>query len=229
MSSAKEMIHLATHSFESEMGPTTTAFEVVSRSGAVATRHDSVTGTVSMSVTVPPGGMPGQRIEVTAPDGQNIEVVIPQGAIPGSQFELALAGDLEARGKHRWQRALSSKVAVVTGGNSGIGKESAFALVAGGAQVIIACRSVARGEEAAAEIKQRCSELGDLCPEPKVSVMQLDVASFKSVRQFADDFLKLGIPLHILLNNAGIMAPAEYAETEDGIEQQYQVRGLSVP
>ena len=62
-----------------------------------------------------------------------------------------------------------------------------------------------------------------------MSVLQLDVASFKSVRQFADDFLKLGIPLHILLNNAGIMAPAEYAETEDGIEQQYQVRGLSVP
>ena len=103
--------------------------------------------------------------------------------------------------------SLEGKVAIVTGANTGIGKESARELARRGAEVIVAARSRAKGEAAAADIRASVAEdvaragLG----APRVRFMALDLASLTSVRQFAAEFRAGGSPLHILLLNAGVM------------------------
>lgn len=98
----------------------------------------------------------------------------------------------------------TGRTAVVTGGNSGIGFEAARRLAAAGAHVVLACRSVERGQEAAARI------------DGSTEVRELDTASLASVRTFADAFDR---PVDVLVNNAGIMAVDE-ARSVDGFELQ---------
>ncbi|XP_068602000.1 dehydrogenase/reductase SDR family member 13-like [Brachionichthys hirsutus] len=95
---------------------------------------------------------------------------------------------------------LQGKTAVVTGSNTGIGKATALGLAKRGARVILACRSKERAEAAAFDIRR---ESGN----NSVMFMQLDLASFKSVRSFAETFLKSEPRLDILINNAGVASP----------------------
>lgn len=104
------------------------------------------------------------------------------------------------------------KIVIITGGNSGLGLESAKAFAMKGAEIIIACRSVKKGIEAKTEI------LKDI-PAAKVEVMTLDLMKLASVRSFAEEFRKKYSRLDILMNNAGIMT-SPYALTEDGFESQ---------
>jgi NAD(P)-dependent dehydrogenase (short-subunit alcohol dehydrogenase family) len=97
---------------------------------------------------------------------------------------------------------LARKTAIVTGGSSGIGVETARALAGAGARVILPVRSRKAGEEAAADI--RASTRNDA-----VEVADMDLADWPSVKAFAAAFLKRGIALDILINNAGIMATPE--------------------
>ncbi|GAB98822.1 putative oxidoreductase [Gordonia namibiensis NBRC 108229] len=92
---------------------------------------------------------------------------------------------------------------VVTGANSGLGAESAKALVAAGANVILACRNTAKADAVA-------SKLG-----PKATVAQLDLADLSSVRAFASSFTGADV----LINNAGLMA-VPLRRTADGFEMQ---------
>jgi NAD(P)-dependent dehydrogenase (short-subunit alcohol dehydrogenase family) len=110
------------------------------------------------------------------------------------------------------------KLIIVTGGNSGIGYEAAMALAGRNAHVILAVRSMDKGEEAAREIRQRH-------PQAQVTVMALDLADLKSVRSFAETFLASHGRLDILINNAGVMAlPAR--KTVDGFERQFGTNHL---
>uniref|UniRef100_A0A671QAB2 Dehydrogenase/reductase SDR family member 13-like n=1 Tax=Sinocyclocheilus anshuiensis TaxID=1608454 RepID=A0A671QAB2_9TELE len=102
---------------------------------------------------------------------------------------------------------LYGKTAIVTGGNTGIGKATAAELATRGARVILACRSKQRGEAAAQEIRM---ETGN----DAVIFMQLDLASQKSIRSFVETFLKAEPRLDLLINNAALAAPGR---TEDGI------------
>lgn len=113
---------------------------------------------------------------------------------------------------------LSGKVIVVTGGNSGIGFEAVMAFAQKRADVVLASRSQERGEEAA---KQIMAEV----PEASVKVMALDLADLKSVKGFADGFLKEFDRLDVLLNNAGIMM-SPYFKTKDGFEAQFGTNHL---
>ncbi|RLD59485.1 MAG: short-chain dehydrogenase [Bacteroidetes bacterium] len=107
---------------------------------------------------------------------------------------------------------LSGKVIIVTGGNSGLGYESVKAFAMKGADMVLASRSMEKGEEARAEI------LKDV-PDGKIEVMQLDLGDLESVKNFASEF-KLGHKkLDVLLNNAGIMM-TPYFTTKDGFEAQ---------
>lgn len=103
--------------------------------------------------------------------------------------------------------------AIVTGANSGIGLHTTKALVAHGAQVVMACRSVGAGESAAAALRA-----GDA-----VRVVRLDLASSTSVREFAESW---DGPLELLVNNAGVMAPPKLGFTEDGFEKQFGTNHL---
>jgi NAD(P)-dependent dehydrogenase (short-subunit alcohol dehydrogenase family) len=107
----------------------------------------------------------------------------------------------------------SGRLAIVTGSNSGTGKEAARKLAGAGATVIMAVRTPAKGEKARAEILAAH-------PEADVQVRQLDLASQASVQEFADQVLVEGRPVDLLLNNAGVMMLPERHETPDGFEMQ---------
>ncbi|XP_043404044.1 retinol dehydrogenase 12 isoform X1 [Chelonia mydas] len=113
---------------------------------------------------------------------------------------------------------LNGKVVVITGANTGIGKETARDLAQRGARVIIACRDMAKGEAAACEIR---AETGN----QQVIVKKLDLADTKSIREFAENFLAEEKELHILINNAGVML-CPYSKTADGFEIHLGVNHL---
>ncbi|KAK6479225.1 retinol dehydrogenase 12-like [Huso huso] len=113
---------------------------------------------------------------------------------------------------------LDGKTALITGANTGIGKETARDLARRGARVIIACRDLSKGEAAASQIR---AETGS----EQVLVRRLDLADNRSIKQFAEDFLKEENRLHILINNAGVMM-CPYSHTVDGFEMQFGVNHL---
>ena len=108
---------------------------------------------------------------------------------------------------------LRGRVALVTGGSSGLGQETARALAEKGAQVTLTARNVPKGEAVAAEIR---SATGNL----QVAVEELELGSLASIRAFARRFLARHDRLHILVNNAGVMA-CPFAKTTDGFEMQF--------
>ena len=113
---------------------------------------------------------------------------------------------------------LTGKTAVVTGANSGLGKETARAFAQKGAHVIVAARDVAKGNQAVSEIKK------DL-PNASLEVMELDLASLDSISKFVYSFSKNHQKLDFLINNAGLMAMPE-GKTKDGFETQFGVNHL---
>jgi NAD(P)-dependent dehydrogenase (short-subunit alcohol dehydrogenase family) len=108
----------------------------------------------------------------------------------------------------------AGKLIVVTGANSGIGKEAARRLAAAGAHVVLAVRTVAKGEQARAEILAQH-------PSARLEVRRVDLAELASVREFADGMATDGIPVDLLINNAGVMAPPRRMTTADGFELQF--------
>lgn len=112
----------------------------------------------------------------------------------------------------------SGKVVIVTGANSGIGFECARALAHKGAAVIMACRSLEKGQVALEQIQNEKSHA-------QVLLKQLDLADLNSVRRFGEDFLAAFERLDILINNAGVMA-TPYGKTADGYEMQFGTNHL---
>eukprot|EP00091_Calanus_sinicus_P008815 TRINITY_DN21030_c0_g1_i1.p1 TRINITY_DN21030_c0_g1~~TRINITY_DN21030_c0_g1_i1.p1 ORF type:complete len:200 (-),score=45.96 TRINITY_DN21030_c0_g1_i1:331-930(-) len=100
-------------------------------------------------------------------------------------------------GIYRKKDKLDGKLGIVTGGNTGIGLETARGLAERGARVILACRSKQRGEAAVTNI---ISSTGN----KSVIFMQLDLLDLKSVRKFADDVAKKEKKVDILINNAAM-------------------------
>jgi NAD(P)-dependent dehydrogenase (short-subunit alcohol dehydrogenase family) len=113
---------------------------------------------------------------------------------------------------------LSGKTAIVTGGNSGIGYEAALQLAGKGATTVLACRDAAKAREAAVRVKATV-------PQAAVEFMSLDLASLVSIRAFAALFLEKHDAVHILCNNAGVMA-LPYRKTVDGFEMQFGTNHL---
>ena len=103
---------------------------------------------------------------------------------------------------------LTGKTVVITGGTSGLGQESARAMAAKGANVTMTGRNMEKAQAVADAIG------GD------VSVEELELGSFASIRAFADRMLKKHPRIDILINNAGVMA-SPYMETSDGFELQF--------
>ncbi|XP_046443813.1 retinol dehydrogenase 12-like [Daphnia pulex] len=112
---------------------------------------------------------------------------------------------------------LDGKIAVITGANTGIGKETARELSKRGAEVVLACRDLNKAEEAADEIAK---ETGN-----KVTTLKLNLASLKSIRAAAEELRARHPQIHILINNAGIMTCPQW-KTDDGFEMQFGVNHL---
>ena len=112
---------------------------------------------------------------------------------------------------------LSGQTFMVTGGNTGIGLATATALAARGGRVHVACRSRLKGEAA---VEQIAAATGS----DQVRFHQLDLADLAAVRGSAQDFLALGEPLHVLINNAGVAG--RRGVTADGFELLFGVNHL---
>lgn len=119
----------------------------------------------------------------------------------------------------RGQR-LEGLTAIVTGASSGLGVETARALAFGGADVVLACRSVASGERVAATLRIELPE-----DAGRLEVAQLDLSDLDSVRAFIEGFLASGRRLDLLINNAGVMAQP-FTLTAQGIESQLGINHL---
>lgn len=112
---------------------------------------------------------------------------------------------------------LDGKTVLITGGNSGIGKETAIALAMRGARVIIACRDPDKALDAVRMIKLKSHSLN-------VSHMELDLANLRSVREFCRSFLQTEKRLDILINNAGMPSVLDW--TDDGFSMCFGVNHL---
>lgn len=121
-------------------------------------------------------------------------------------------------GQFRKQTRCDGKVILITGANTGIGKETAKELLKRGGKVYIACRSLDKANQAREDLM---AETG----KTDIHVRQLDLCSLESVRAFAKGFLQEEPRLDILINNAGVMACPK-ALTKDGFEQQLGVNHL---
>lgn len=123
-----------------------------------------------------------------------------------------------AGGVCRSKAMLNGKTVLITGANTGIGKETAVDMASRGARVILACRDMTRANSAAEDIRKRSGN-------GNVVVKQLDLASLQSVRSLANDVLQNEDRLDILINNAGIMMCPKW-KTVDDFEMQFGVNHL---
>ncbi|KAI3680316.1 hypothetical protein L2E82_50416 [Cichorium intybus] len=107
----------------------------------------------------------------------------------------------------------SGLTAIVTGASSGLGTETARVLALRGVHVVMAVRNMSAGLEVKESILKQN-------PTAKIDAMELDVSSIASVNNFASNFKSSGLPLNLLINNAGILA-TPYMLSKDNIELQF--------
>ncbi|KWW12608.1 short-chain dehydrogenase [Peribacillus simplex] len=113
---------------------------------------------------------------------------------------------------------VSKQTIVITGANSGLGFETAFALAGKGAEIILAVRNASKGERA-------LDRIFSVYPNANIRVMQLDLSDLSSIRHFADSYKENYDSLSVLINNAGVMIPP-YSKTKDGFELQFGINHL---
>ncbi len=118
---------------------------------------------------------------------------------------------------------LAGKNALVTGANTGLGMETTRVLALRGAHVTMACRNLQKAEEARRSIVESADGRIDA---RQLDFLALDLNSLASTRQSAQEFNSRGLPLHLLINNAGIMIPME-RRTEDGFEAHLGINHLA--
>ncbi|KAF0883587.1 RDH13 dehydrogenase, partial [Crocuta crocuta] len=110
------------------------------------------------------------------------------------------------------------KTVIVTGANTGIGKQTALELARRGGNIILACRDMEKCEAAAKDIRRETLN-------HHVNARHLDLASLKSIREFAAKIIEEEERVHILVNNAAVMRCPHWT-TEDGFEMQFGVNHL---
>jgi NAD(P)-dependent dehydrogenase (short-subunit alcohol dehydrogenase family) len=113
---------------------------------------------------------------------------------------------------------LSGKTALITGASSGLGIETAYALLQAHAEVILAVRDIAKGERVSRQLRETTGNA-------QVHLLPIDLGSLASIRQAVEQFRARWSQLHVLVNNAGIMAtPQSY--TPEGFELQFGTNHL---
>ncbi|XP_077422643.1 dehydrogenase/reductase SDR family member 13-like [Vanacampus margaritifer] len=138
-------------------------------------------------------------------------VLLVLGVVVGTAY---IYHQVIVKGKQCTSKAkLHGKTVIVTGSNTGIGKTTAIDLAKRGARVILACRSLQRGEAALADVKRESGS-------NQVEFMQLDLGNLKSIRSFAENYLRSETRLDILINNAGLYMQGR---TEDGFGMMFGI------
>lgn len=127
---------------------------------------------------------------------------------------------------------LKDKTVIITGCNSGIGKQTAKALLRCGAKIIMACRNLSKAKQARQDILHSLyknmqwsqQEKDDM--EKRIDIYQCDLSSLKSIYSFVENIESNNIKVNILINNAGIMSLPKYTESMDGFELQFATNVL---
>ncbi|MEU8712315.1 SDR family oxidoreductase [Streptomyces sp. NPDC048663] len=114
---------------------------------------------------------------------------------------------------------LSGRRAVVTGASDGIGRGIATRLASAGAEVVLPVRNAAKGEATVAAIRSHA-------PGARVSLRALDLSSLDSVAALGRSLLAEEQPIHLMINNAGVMTPPHRQTTADGFELQFGANHL---
>jgi len=114
---------------------------------------------------------------------------------------------------------MQGKICMITGANSGIGKETAVGLAKQGATIILVCRDAAKGEAALKEIKERTGNSA-------IDMLLADLSSQQAIQDLVKDFKSKTQKLHVLINNAGIVL-SKRSLSADGIETQFAVNHLA--
>ena len=115
--------------------------------------------------------------------------------------------------------SLAGRTALITGANSGIGYQAALQLARHGGHVLLGCRNITKGRAALDRLQREA-------PNASAELVELDMASLASIRAFAASFAARGLPLDILINNAGVMALPARELTADGFERQFGTNHL---
>lgn len=118
---------------------------------------------------------------------------------------------------------MTGKVAIVTGGNSGIGLETCKALASAGCKVYLCSRSIPAAEKAVEEEIEKEGLGGYTAPKTNIIVKALDLTKLGSIKAFAEDFVRSETRLDYLVLNAGVMAIKNLEYTEAGFEHQIAV------
>ncbi|XP_065858950.1 short-chain dehydrogenase TIC 32, chloroplastic-like isoform X2 [Euphorbia lathyris] len=108
--------------------------------------------------------------------------------------------------------------AIVTGASNGIGEQTARVLALRGVHVIMAVRNMDAGRAVKEKIVKKI-------PTAKIDVMEIDLSSLASVRKFASEYISLGLPLNILINNAGVLTLTSMV-SKDNIELHFATNHL---
>ncbi len=114
---------------------------------------------------------------------------------------------------------MNGRVCMITGATSGIGRATAVGLAGRGADLVLVCRDLERGNDTRREIRERTGS-------ESVELLQADLASQAEIRKLAADFLASDRPLHVLVNNVGVVH-ARHSRTVDGIETTFAVNHLA--
>ena len=148
-----------------------------------------------------------------------------QALVGGAAAVAAIGISSKAQASTLYQPSnVQNKLIVITGGNTGLGLESAKRLAAAGARVVITVRSSTKGEQALANIQSYLQERG--VASTKISYVLMDLTDFDSVQQAAKTLSTGSQKIDVLLNNAGVMAIPEREITKDGYERTFQTNHL---
>uniref|UniRef100_A0A6U6XTE8 Protochlorophyllide reductase n=1 Tax=Zooxanthella nutricula TaxID=1333877 RepID=A0A6U6XTE8_9DINO len=117
--------------------------------------------------------------------------------------------------------ALEGQVAIITGASNGLGLENARVLMKYGCHVIWAVRNPAKAEQALKTLEAAEGKFSG-----KATILKVDISDLTTVKPFVTAFLKLGLPLHKLILNAGIMAPLQWEASAQGYESMFATNNL---
>ncbi|CAE8702675.1 unnamed protein product, partial [Polarella glacialis] len=122
---------------------------------------------------------------------------------------------------------LSGKVALVTGANTGLGRETALQLALANATVLMGCRDMGRCEAAVSELRAEALRVKGLSSRyPQLKAVYIDLADLRQVATAADALFMELDALHILVNNAGVATQFPHTLTRDGVELTFQANYL---